>query len=263
MPALPATPSLRPSDRGATPASSTGADHGLVRGPAPPGTATAPVRRATRVGRALAVAALALAAGCASTPSMRSEVVRFHAWEAAEPLTFALRAPEPSTGSLELRSYQQLLRERLVALGFVEADPAGARYQVAMEIRVVAEPRRVTEYWPPGGPWMGPTGWGPGPWLGPRPGYPFWRYDPWWGFPPAPISFDTTLFRHELRVDLFDVRVEPAPGRKVWESRAVAFAASESTPRLMPGLVAAAFADFPGESGSTRRVDVPLPVPAK
>ena len=204
---------------------------------------------------ALAVALAALVAGCASPPTMRSDVVRFHAWQAAEPLSFAIRAPEPSTGSLERRSYQQLVRDRLVSLGFVEADASSARYQVAMDVRVVPEPRRVTEYWPPVGPW-------PGPWIGPRYGYP-WRYDPWWGIPPAPIAYDTTLFRHELRVDLFDVRVEPSPGRKVWESRAVAYANSESTPRLMPGLVAAAFADFPGESGTTRRVEVPLAAPPR
>ncbi len=216
--------------------------------------------RFLRVAAAAALAALAV--GCASPPTMRSDVVRFHAWQAAEPLSFALRAPEPITGSLEQRSYQQLVRERLIALGFVEADASSARYQVAMDIRVVPEPRRFTEYWPPVGAWPG-YGWGMGPWIGPRYGYP-WRYDPWWGIPPAPIAYDTTMFRHELRVDLFDVRVESAPGRKVWESRAVAYATSESTPRLVPGLVAAAFADFPGESGATRRVEVPLPaVPPK
>jgi hypothetical protein len=197
---------------------------------------------------------VALAAGCASSPTMRSDVVRFHAWQSAEPFSFAMRAPEPPTGSLEQRSYQQRVRERLTALGFVETDAASARYQVAMEIRVAPEPRRVTEYWPP----IGPYGWVPGPWIGPRYGYP-WRYDPWWGMPPAPIAYDTTTVRHELRIDLFDVRVEPAPGRKVWESRAVAYAASESTARLMPGLIAAAFAEFPGENGATRRVEVPLP----
>ncbi len=67
----------------------------------------------------------------------------------------------------------------------------------------------------------------------------------------------------ELRIDLFDVRVEPAPGRKVWEARVSAFAASESTPRLMPGLVEAAFAGFPGDSGTSQRVEVPLPVPGR
>ena len=220
-------------------------------------------RAARGLCRAFAAAALAvLAVGCASTPTMRADVVRFHAWQAAEPLSFAMRAPVPVTGSLEQRSYEQQVRDRLVSLGFVEADVASARYQVAMEIRVVSEPRRVTEYWPPAGPWPGPYGWGSGPWIGPRYGYP-WRYDPWWGIPPAPISYDTTLVRHELRLDLFDVRLEPAPGRKVWESRAVAYATSESAPRLVPGLVEAALSGFPGDSGTTRRVEVPLPASSR
>lgn len=225
------------------------------RRPRPAGTARrrslGPARRLLRAAGAAAL--VALAAACASPPTMRSDVVRFHAWQAAEPLSFAMRAPEPLTGSLERRSYQQLVRDRLIALGFVEADPSSARYQVAMDIRVAPEPRRVTEYWPAAAPW---------PWIGPRFGYPL-RYDPWWGMPPAPIAYDTTLFRHELRVDLFDVRVEPSPGRKVWESRATAYASSESTVRLMPGLVGAAFAEFPGESGTTRRIEVPLPAPSR
>ncbi len=221
-------------------------------------------RRGRDVLRAL-VAAVALVAlgGCATTSTMRGEVVRFHAWRADAPLSFALRAPEPATGSLERRSYQQQVRDRLVALGFSEADAASARYQVAMEIRVTPEPRRITEYWPGPGAWPSPWGIGPGPWIGPRGPYPYWRYDPWWGFPPTPVAYDTTLYRHELRVDLFDMRVEPAPGRKVWEARVSAFAADESTPRLMPGLVEAAFAGFPGDSGTTRRVEVPLPAPAR
>jgi hypothetical protein len=115
----------------------------------------------------------------------------------------------------------------------------------------------VTEWYTPG---LGPgfSGWGPGPWIGPRPFAPYWRYDPW-AFQPMPISRDVTQFRHELRLDLYDVRVEPAPGRKVFESRAVSMASSESMPRLMPGLVAAVLEGFPGESGSTQRVEVPLP----
>lgn len=197
---------------------------------------------------------------CAAPPSLRSEVVLFHAWQAGEPMSFAIRTPAPAVGSLEHRSYEGLLRERLLALGFVEAPSGVARYQVEFAYTAVSEARRYTDlYWPYGGPGLGGApGIGPGPWLA-RPGYPYWRYDPLWGMPPMPVVRDETVMRHELRVDLFDVRAEPAPGRKVWESRAAAYAQTEALPRLMPGLATAVFSAFPGESGSTRRVDVPLP----
>jgi hypothetical protein len=208
--------------------------------------------------RWLALLVLAVLAGCASPPTMRGEVVRFHQWQGEPPLTFAFRPTPEQAGSLEHRSYQQLVRERMLAAGFAEASADAARYRVVLDVRATPEPRQTTEYWPPlgwgTGPWMGA-----GPWIGPRPFGPAWRYDPFWGMPSTPIVRDTTIWRHELRVDLFDVRAEPPPGRKVHETRAVAFATSESMPRLMPGLVAAAFAEFPGETGSTRRVEVPLP----
>ena len=212
--------------------------------------------------RLFALALVAFAAGCATAPTMQGEVVRFHQWQGEPPLNFAFRPTPEQAASLEHRSYEQLVRERLLAAGFAEAAPEAARYRVALTYRAVAEPRRFTEYWPPGGWGAGP--WiGPGPWVGPRPFGPSWRYDPFWGMPPMPVSRDTTVWRHELRVEIDDARAAPPPGRRVHETRAVADALSESMPRLMPGLVAAAFAEFPGESGSTRRVEVPLPAPPR
>ncbi|MCX7230684.1 MAG: DUF4136 domain-containing protein [Burkholderiales bacterium] len=207
----------------------------------------------------LAVMAAGLAA-CASAPVMRSEVLRFHAWQPAEPMSFAIRTAAPASGTLEHRSYEGLLRERLLALGFVEAPAAVARFQVEFAYVASSEVRRFTDsYWPMAMPGYG---FGPGPWLA-RPGAPYWRYDPLWGMPPMPVVRDETVVRHELRVDLFDVRAEAPPGRKVWESRAAAYAPTESLPRLMPGLATAVFSAFPGESGSTTRVDVPLPEAAR
>jgi hypothetical protein len=199
-------------------------------------------------------------AACTAAPVMRGEVVRFHAWQPAEPMSFAIRTAAPSIATLEHRSYEGLLRERLLALGFVEAPAAAARIQVEFTYVASSEVRRFTDSFLPMP--MSGYGFGPGPWLA-RPGAPYWRYDPLWGMPPMPVVRDETVVRHELRVDLFDVRAEAPPGRKVWESRASAYAPTESLPRLMPGLATAVFSAFPGESGSTRRVEVPLPDAAR
>ncbi|MFM1989518.1 MAG: hypothetical protein RJA99_2475 [Pseudomonadota bacterium] len=219
--------------------------------------AAVPLRRARVAPRLAAALCAAALAACAGPPTLRSEVVRFHAWQAAEPLSYAIRTPEPAVGTLEHRSYATLLRERLRGLGFVEAPAGSARYALEFTTTLVPETRRYSDWaWP--SPWPGPYGLTPGPWPV-RPGAPYWRYDPSWGLPPMPMARDETIARHELRVDLWDTTAEPGPGRKVWEARASAYAPTEAWPRLMPGLVVAAFADFPGDSGSPRRIEVPLP----
>jgi hypothetical protein len=225
-----------------------------------------PTRATGRPGAARGIACLlaaVLAAGCASPPTLRTEVTRFHRWEAAEPRTVAFRRETPSAQTLESRSYERLVAEQLVALGFTEADVPGARFQVAFGYRATPEPRRVTEYWQPGGFGVGGGSWS-GPWLGPRVGlpFPYGRFDPLWSMPPVPMARDITVWRHELTLDLYDMRADAPAGRKVYEARAIAVADSEAMPRLMPGLVVSALADFPGTSGETRRLEVALPVPA-
>lgn len=203
-----------------------------------------------------AVAALVLLAGCSTPPTVPGEVARFHRWERAEPLTVAFRRTPEQAASLEYRSYEQRLRERLLAAGFTEAEPGRARYEAALEFRAAPQPRVTAEWWAPYGAFGHPGAFGPGPWFGPRPLYPYGRWDP---FRAMPLVRDLTVWRHEVRVDLFDVRAGAPGGTKVHEARAVAVAANESLPRLVPGLIDAALAEFPGESGASRTVDVPLP----
>jgi hypothetical protein len=236
----------------------------VTRHPSPQGRHAPVVRRGRPRAGPLAACLLGalLLAGCMSAPVLRTEVTRFHQWESAEPRTVAFRREGPLAQTLEHRSYERLIARQLATLGFAEAEPGVARYQVSFSYQAIGEPGRITEYWAPGG--FGP-GYAFGPWLGPRPmhPYPYGRFDPLWAMPPVPLTRDVTMWRHELRLDLFDTRSDPPAGRKVYESRAVAVAESEAMPRLMPGLVAAVLADFPGTSGETRRLEVPLPEPVR
>ena len=216
-------------------------------------------RRAAAAARAATAAVLVLLAGCSTPPTVPGEVARFHRWERAEPLTVAFRRTPEQAASLEYRSYEQRLRERLVALGFAEAEPGRARYEAALEVRATPEPRVTAEWWAPYGGFGYPGAFGPGPWFGPRPYFPYGRWDPFWAMPPTPVVRDLTVWRHEVRVDLYDVRAGAPADTKVHEARAVAVATTESLPRLVPGLIDAALAEFPGESGASRPVDVPLP----
>jgi hypothetical protein len=206
----------------------------------------------------LGLLALLGLAGCAGPSMLRSEVTAFHQWEDPPPRTYVFVRDPRLAQSLEHRSYERLLARRLAALGFAEGEPSSARFRVAFEYRAIPEPHRYTEYWYPAG--YGP-GFPIGPWIGPRMryGYPYGRLDPLWSMPLLPMTQETTVWRHSLRVDLFDQGDAPPPGKKVWEVTAVAVALSEALPRLMPSLAEAAFSAFPGPSGVTRRVEVPLP----
>lgn len=214
----------------------------------------------SRRGVALVAAAL-LVSGCAGTATVPGEVTRFHRWENADPRTIAFRTDPRHAGSLEYASYETYLRERLAALGFSSAPLADARYQVSIAFSATPQPRRVVDVWAPGpyGPVPGWGGWRPG--LHPvyPPYFPYSRYDPWWGFPAAPIVTDLIVWRHEVRVDLWDMRIGPAGGTKVFEATAAAVARSEALPRLVPALVDALLSGFPGANGVTYQVEVPLP----
>ena len=79
-----------------------------------------------------ATAALTLLlGGCATT--IRSDVTTFHQWPAQLPdKTYAFEAPPAQDDTLELRSYQNLVRAQLAKLGFQEASGAPA-LQVAIK----------------------------------------------------------------------------------------------------------------------------------
>jgi hypothetical protein len=209
--------------------------------------------RLRRLARAVGLGIVAvLAAGCAGVPTVTGEVTRFHRWENAEPRTFAFRTDAQRAGSLEYASYEAHLRERLVALGFSPVSPAEARYQLSLDFSAAAEPRRVIDAW-------GASPFGPYP-LRVGPGFPAYRrYDPWWSLPPVPIVTDLTVWRHDVRLDVWDVRIGPAGGSKVFEATASAVAGVEALPRLVPALVDALLAGFPGPSGVTQHIEVPLP----
>jgi len=207
-----------------------------------------------RLGRlALTAACLLAVAGCA-TPTVTAYVTTFHEWRGEPPLTFSYRRTPEQEQSLEHRAYEQLVSARLEAVGLQPAPAAAARYQVAFEYSSQGNLERWVDY--------------PFPYLYPYPyagamrfGYPGFGgfYDPWWWGPPMPIVTDVAVFRYGLRVNLFDTHADGATGgRKVFESSASSLLYRSGLPQVMPALVEAVFADFPGPSGVSRRVTVPL-----
>ena len=177
---------------------------------------------APRSGRLLAAAlalAAAMVAGCASPPMLHAEVTRFHRWQAGEPRSFVIERSSGQQDSLEHRSYEQRVADRLTALGFVAADPTTARYRVTLDYQATPVPYHQTEYWPSASMGFG-VPFGPWPTMRPLHPWGFGAYDPWgpWGaWPSVPITRQGTAYRHVLRVDLYDLRAALPQDRKVFE----------------------------------------------
>ncbi|MBK1639993.1 hypothetical protein CKO24_13185 [Rhodothalassium salexigens DSM 2132] len=157
---------------------------------------------------------------------------------------------ENLAGSLEFETYAGYVRQRLIENGYQPvADNADIRVEVGYS---VSAPRTAVE--DRGGAYGGlgyGYGWGWG-YYGAF--HPF--YGPGWGYPPIGFadnridSYD--VYNRHLAVDMVDT----SSGRMVYEGRLVSRGRSPNLPEVMPYLVEAMFADFPGQSGETQRIDV-------
>jgi hypothetical protein len=205
-----------------------------------------------------AVAALSLLlTGCATT--IRSDVTTFHQWPADLPdKSYVLDTPAPQDDTLELRSYQNLVRGELARLGFREAAGGNAALKVSMRFMTTDIPVRTVEpiypmsyarspffyssaYYRPY--WGGRRGWGGG-WYSPF-------YDPFWtGMP----EFTETV-RHVYRREL-QVAIKTMDGKRLFDVTVHNNSRVMSTPYVMPALVQSAFAGFPGVSGVARTVEL-------
>ena len=198
-------------------------------------------------------AALALLlGGCATT--IRSDVTTFHQWPAQlQDKTYVFDAPPPQDDTLELRSYQNLVRAQLGRLGFQEAVGAPA-LKVSMRFTTTDVPVRVIQAVDPFfyssarfaymSPYHRRGYWGGGLYS------PF--YDPFWGGMPQYEVVERHVFQREVQVairsasdnrQLFNVTVHNNSGQR-------------STPALMPALVQSAFEGFPGPNGAARRIEL-------
>jgi len=207
----------------------------------------------------LAAAALTvLLAGCATT--IRSDVTTFHEWPAAlQDKTYALEAPPAQDDTLELRSYQNLVRAELGRLGFQEAAVgATPALKVSMRFTTTDVPVRVLEpdfpMFYPSARFMGPYAYRPY-WGGRR----YWGggwyspfYDPFWYGGPRYTEVIKHYYNREVQVAI----TSAADGKRLFDVTVRNSSRDMSTPRVMPALVQSAFTGFPGVSGVARQVEL-------
>jgi hypothetical protein len=200
-----------------------------------------------------AIAALALLlGGCAST--IRSDVTTFHQWPAQlQDKTYAFEAPPPQDDTLELRSYQNLVRAELGKLGFQESASAPA-LKVSMRFTTADVPIRVIEavdpfFYPSArfsymAPYHRRAFWGAG-WYSPF-------YDPFWGGMPEYRVSTRHNYQREVQVAIKSA----SDNRRLFDVTVHNNSSERSTPAMMPALVQSAFAGFPGPNGVARRIEL-------
>ncbi|HEY4317024.1 MAG TPA: DUF4136 domain-containing protein [Herbaspirillum sp.] len=187
-----------------------------------------------------------LLTGCAAT--IQSDVIAFHQWPAEmKERTFAFRRTADQDASLEYRTYEDLVRNELLRLGYIaDTEKRGAALTVALSYDVRTAQIVVNQPYDPF--WYGPgfyPGWG---WR--HGGYPY--YDPFFGPPMQQTVYPIYTRRLHVAIDatsdkkpLYEVEVS-SEGRNADLSKA------------MPYMVRSAFADFPGESGVMHRVKLKM-----
>ncbi|WP_028310032.1 DUF4136 domain-containing protein [Derxia gummosa] len=204
---------------------------------------------------AIAVVASFMLGACATTPPrLRAEVTAFSQWPVSgtDGATYAFERKPGQGDSLEHRAYEALVAEQLDRFALrPAADGRPARFTVSLDWSVKKqETSTLVTDWPD--PPM--QSWG---FVGySRFGQPVYGWRPWgWGgYWGGPITREVrqTLWRREMQLNIREA------GAKVWEGRAVSDGRTEQFSVVAPYLARALFDDFPGVSGRTRTVEMPM-----
>jgi ABC-type sugar transport system permease subunit len=184
-----------------------------------------------------------LLSACAVTPPMvRSDVTSFHQWpQTVADKTFSFAgAASKDPKSLETQEYERLVADQLARLGYTRKDAGGA-LSVSFTPDIQSREVKVSE---PVDTW----------------GYrsPFWPYRSAWDYPPYFWGpFMERTYTMQVYTRTLKLAIEQG-GKRVFEATAVSEGTTKTLPVIMPYLVASVFDGFPGESGKTRRVELPM-----
>jgi len=191
----------------------------------------------SRVLKYLAIVVTALVVtGCAS--KFKSDVARFHQLpRPSGELFVVVPKDEAKQGSLEFAQYANMVASRLAAYGYKRtADSDDAELIVKVDYSVDEGKTQIKSY---------PSTYGAYPYPYYYPHY-YWPY--YSGFDRDEIR-SYVVYSRRLTMDI----VRPT-GEMLFEGRVESMGRDNRLPEVMPYLVDAMFADFPGESGATQRV---------
>lgn len=203
-------------------------------------------------GRLACVLLLTLFVAACGPHVVTSDVTRFHALPPDLPgRTFTILPDQSQLGSLEFQTYADQVAARLEQLGLRPVADANKADLVVSMAYGIGPPRTIVTHTP--SPVYGSFGW----WGGPR------RHWGWgWGVPFGPV-YDTHVITKYTR--WLDIDINGGEGlrqgrpARLFEGRAISDGGNAALPQVMPYLIAAMFDNFPGNSGQTVRVAVPVP----
>ena len=194
----------------------------------------------------VAAGAVLLLAGCA-TP-LRGQLTAFHEWPAEAPRTYRFVRAGTQRDSLEHATWEKALRAELARAGFEEAP--NPRFAIGFDYRVSRQLGRFVDPYPMVYPYVWLGSWGShggvtfgGPW-------------PWWGPGYYPVEQSRVWYEYRLRIEIDDLAARPT--RRVYEGTAISDGLDSASGDVLPLLARAILGDFPGPSGVTRRVEVPI-----
>ncbi len=218
----------------------------------------------------LPLALLVTVAGCA--PTFEARVARFSALPPPSQQTFTIESRDPRDSGLEFATYANLVRQKLIGLGYGEpANPTDATLVVQLDY-TVGPPREKIQTRPGFGGWGGGFGgWGGGfgGWGG---GFGGWGYrgigwNPYWGGGfggwgggwGGPEVYSVTQYNSRLAMKI----LRASDKASLFEGRAETISDTNNLTRLVPNLVTAIFTNFPGNSGETVKVRFDPSQPSK
>lgn len=187
----------------------------------------------------LACLSVLLVVGCA--PTFEADVTHFNALPGnVSGRSFAILPDQGQTASLEFEHYAQQVAGVLLGYG-LRGAPAGNAVDLVVLMHYGSAGSQTQFYYDPG-PYMGPWGYG---WYGPG-----WYGGEWRSY---------TTYSQLLEVEILDGPAWRAGQRHMlWQGRAISDTGIRDFTVAMPYLVRALFQGFPGVSGQTQRVSLPI-----
>jgi len=201
-----------------------------------------------------------LFSGCAS---IRVEVSVFHdLTSTVQSLKYAVVSVSDQEVSLEHKSYRDLVKTELNKRGHVEAPEVEADVHIFLFYGIDGGRQRVTSY-----PITGQTGtqytYIPAT-PSPSGSFPTYRSGTTIATPTYGVvgtsTISETVFGGYLLLDMVDRAESLKEGKvkRIYEAKVIGIGPSGQAAVLVPAMINALFQDFPGKSGSTRRLDLPI-----
>jgi len=209
--------------------------------------------------RYIALVLAVLLGACSTTPRVQTEVTAFHTLqEAPTGKTFAMVPIPDQEGSLEWRNYANLVSRRLTNKGLVRVDYA-SEADLAVFLTYVIDGGRTTVSSVPvygqtgGGTTTTTTGY-----VGRTPISGSTYTPPTFGVTGyAPV--EDTVYTRRVRVYILDAKRTTAnKPAVVYESTATSVGSIPNLNVVMPYIMDAVFNDWPGQSGTTQRLNLPI-----